>query len=381
MQLLKDDYAAGLFDAQKPPCLSLYQPTHRGHPENQQDPIRFRNLVKKLEESLRREFSTKDIIPLLAPFWKLAEDFDFWKHTNDGLAVLGSGDLFRVYKLQRPVTEFAIAADSFHLKPLLRIMQSADRYYVLGLSQQEAKLFVGNRDALDPVELLPEAAQAIAAALEKGQDKPRAESWTFGTGKTGSRARHGHIEECQAEHRTERFFHAVDRAILKYYSQPSGLPLLLATLPEHQASFRRISRNPMLLATGIESHPDALSLSALCKQVWQHLEPYYIARLDGIIEMFGAAQSRELGTADLAQAMRAAVSGRVSTLLVEADRHIPGRVDVVTGGIEFDDLANPVADDLLDDLGAFVLKTGGQVVVVPTKRMPTKTGLAAIYRF
>ncbi|MFA7173480.1 MAG: hypothetical protein WC340_08710, partial [Kiritimatiellia bacterium] len=360
---------------------SLYQPTHRGHPENKQDPIRFRNLVKRLEESLGREYSAQEIQPLLSPFWKLVEDFDFWKHTNDGLAVLGGSGLFRVYKLQRPVAELAVAADTFHLKPLLRIMQSADRYYILGLSQQDAKLFVGNRDALDPVDLLPEAEQAIAAALEKGQDKPRAESWTFGTGKTGARARHGHTEECQAENRTERFFHAVDRAILKHYSRPSGLPLLLVTLPEHQASFRRISHNPMLLATGIDANPDALSLSALCKQAWLLIEPAYIARLEGMIEMFGAAQSRELGTADLAQAMRAAVAGQVATLLVEADRHIPGRVDIATGGIEFDDLANPVADDLLDDLGAFVLKTGGQVVVVPTKRMPTKTGLAAIYRF
>ena len=27
----------------EPPCLSLYQPTHRHHPDNLQDPIRFRN--------------------------------------------------------------------------------------------------------------------------------------------------------------------------------------------------------------------------------------------------------------------------------------------------------------------------------------------------
>lgn len=382
MQSLKDDYTAGLFDAQKPPCLSLYQPTHRGHPEKQQDVIRFRNLVKKLEESLRREYPVKEIQPLLAPFWELAENPTFWNHTSDGLAVLGGADLFRVYKLQRPVTELAIVADSFHIKPLLRILQSADSYHILGLSQQEVKLFVGNRDALDPVELLPEATQEIAAALEKAQDKPRAEAWTFTRSSGAAGARHGHTSGASlAEQRTERFFRAVDNAILNHYSRPSGLPLLLATLPEHHADFRRISRNPMLLDPGIESHPDALSLTALRKQAWQVMEPYFIARLAGLVEMFGAARAKELGTADLAQAMRAAVAGRVATVLVEADRQIPGRVDVATGGIERGDLANPLADDLLDDLGAFVLKAGGQVVVVPTKRMPTETGLAAIYRF
>ncbi|MGH7668157.1 MAG: hypothetical protein ACRENQ_01590, partial [Gemmatimonadaceae bacterium] len=152
MELLDHDYAAGIFRAPEAPCLSLYQPTHRSHPANQQDPIRFRNLVKTLEASLRREFAAKDVRPLLDPFLKLADDVEFWQHTFDGLAVLGAPGLFRVYRLQRPVPELAIVAESFHLKPLLRIRQSADRYHILGLSQRAVKLFQGNRDALDPVE-------------------------------------------------------------------------------------------------------------------------------------------------------------------------------------------------------------------------------------
>src|ERR1700676_823406 len=40
-----------------PPCISLYQPTHRHHPDNQQDPIRFRNLVTEAESSLRQKYA------------------------------------------------------------------------------------------------------------------------------------------------------------------------------------------------------------------------------------------------------------------------------------------------------------------------------------
>jgi hypothetical protein len=42
------------------PCLPLYQPTHRCSPENQQDPIRFGNLVKKLEASSHLRISFID---------------------------------------------------------------------------------------------------------------------------------------------------------------------------------------------------------------------------------------------------------------------------------------------------------------------------------
>jgi hypothetical protein len=33
--------------------VSLYQSTYRHHPDNQQDPIRFKNVLRKVESSLR----------------------------------------------------------------------------------------------------------------------------------------------------------------------------------------------------------------------------------------------------------------------------------------------------------------------------------------
>ena len=46
-----------------------------------------------------------------------------------------------------------MVAKSFHLKPLIRFVQSADRYHVLGLNRQEPKLLEGNRDTIDEVDL------------------------------------------------------------------------------------------------------------------------------------------------------------------------------------------------------------------------------------
>ena len=155
MSELQDLRAAGLLAAPERPCLSLYQPTHRAHPERQQDLIRFRNLVRSLEEALRARYPGSDARSLLAPFQALAQDERFWTRTLDGLAVLGAAGVFRVYRLQRPVGELAVASDTFHVKPLLRILQSADRFHVLGLSRGRARLFEGNRDVLDEVELDP----------------------------------------------------------------------------------------------------------------------------------------------------------------------------------------------------------------------------------
>jgi hypothetical protein len=382
MDSLVDDFAAGIFDAPEPPCLSLYQPTHRHHPDNQQDPIRFRNLVKTIEESLQQKYSARDVRPLLEPLQALERDDAFWNHTLDGLAVLVAPGIFRVYRLQRPVAELAVVADSFHIKPLLRILQSAERYHVLGLNRQQIRLFEGNRDALDEVELSPAVSLTISEALRAETRGSHVEVWTHGSDSAGAGVHHGQgSNERLVQSDTERFFRAVDRTIMEHYSRPSGLPLLLAALPEHHSLFRRVSHNPFLMAEGIDIHPDALRIDALRERAWRVAERDYLNRLTGLVEIFGLARSKGFGDDDVAQVADRALAGRVATLLIEADRNLPGRVDATTGRIEFADLSDPRVDDLLDDLGELVLKNRGQVVIVPAGRMPTRTGLAAIYRF
>ncbi len=383
MDSLDKDFAAGLLEACEPPCISLYQPTHRQHPKNQQDLIRFRNLVKTLEESLLQHYSTREIQPLLDPFLALADDRDFWNHTLDGLAVLGARGMFRVYRLQRPVAELAVVADSFHTKPLVRILQSADRYQVLGLSRQEIKLFEGNRDSFDEIELSYGVPRTMTEVLGEELTEPHQTVASYGgVGGSHSPMHHGHGgKESEADTDAERFFRAVDRGILKHHSRPSTLPLILATLPEHRHLFHQVSQNPFLMDEGIDIHPDALSIDGLRQRAWRVVEPHYLARLAALVEEFGRARSKGVGHGELAHVAKAVVAGRVATLLIDADRNVPGRIDAATGAIEFDDLAHPEVDDVLDDLGALALKMGGQVVIVPTERMPTETGIAAIYRY
>lgn len=380
MNSLARDYPAMLSGDYESPCLSLYQPTHRQHPDNTQDPIRFRNLVKKLEESLRQKYPKREIKPLLQPFEALAEDRDFWNHTADGLAVLGAPGLFRVYRLQRPVAELVVVADSFHTKPLMRITQSADRYQILGLSRDAFKVFEGNRDALD--ETLPGEGVLVTADELLGKDAGSREGAHRTYGPAGDAAWHGtDVKQDAADRDTEQFFRAVDRAVLQHWSQPSGMRLILAALPEHHHRFRAISSNPFLMKDALDVHPDAVSLDALRERAWQLVQPHYLERLAGLVDAFGAAAAKGQGADGLGEIARAAIDGRIATLLIEADRLIPGTIDVAGGTIVPGDLADPDVDDALDDLGERVLKAGGEVVIVPAERMPTQSGAAAIYRF
>ncbi len=285
------------------PRLSLFQPTHRHHPENQQDPIRFRGLVKSLELLLLENHSASEVSALLEPFAALEHDIEFWNHTLDGLAVFAAPDWFKVIVLPRSVQELTVVADSFHTKPLRRMLQSADRYQVLGLSRHEMKLFEGDRDAIEVLDLAEGIPSTITDAL--GEELTEAHQTVAsygGVGGSSGAMHHGHGGKSdEVDSDTDRFFRAVDRSVLENYSRPSGLPLILAALPEHHHLFHAVSHNPSLVAEGIKMHPDSISLDELRACAWSIFEPFYQARLAALGNDFAIAKSKDLGLDDLAQ--------------------------------------------------------------------------------
>ena len=379
MHSLAQDYPGVLLRNEETPCLSLYQTTHRQHPDNVQDPIRFRNLVKEMEESLRQKYPKREVAPLLEPFEALAADADFWNHTADGLAVLSAPGMFRVYRLERPVADLVVVADSFHTKPLLRITQSADRFQVLGLGRDSYKLFEGNRDVLLEVQGPSHAEQNADDMLNKQADSREGAHRSYGP--SGDAAWHGtDVKQAAGDRDMEQFFRAVDQAVMERSSKAS-MGLILAALPEHHNLFRSVSKNPLLLKESIDVNPDALSVDALRERAWELIQPYYLERLSGLLDSYGANAAKALGSDLIDDIAKAAVEGRVATLLIEADRLVPGNIDAATGKVNPGTLDDPTVDDLLDDLGELVLKTGGEVVIVPTERMPSTTGAAAVFRF
>src|SRR3546814_18073862 len=72
----------------------------------------------------------------------------------------------------------------------MRIVQSADRYQVLGLNRHSARLFEGNRDSIDEITLAPEVPRSLDEVVEREQERDRA-SRTHGRVEPGAMGRHG----------------------------------------------------------------------------------------------------------------------------------------------------------------------------------------------
>ncbi len=363
------------------PCITLYQPTHRRHPENQQDLIRFKKLVKEIESVFEGTGSGHEEI--LEPFYRLMEDRAFWNRTYDGLAIFSAKGILEVYRLQRSVPELATVADHFHITPMVRIYQTADRYQILGISRDKIRFFEGNRDVVDEVDLVFDVPRTIEAALGTELTEPYLKASSYGGIRSdGAAMHHGHGSKAdEIDVDLEKFFRTVDRAILAHYSNPSGLPLILAGLPENQAHFRKYSHNLRLLPEGVDAYPDTLSAEELKKRAWKVVSPLHQARLSEVSEQYGNAKSHQKGSEKLSEVAKAAIAGKVDTLLIEANRQVPGSIDLATGKIRKKTKQGTSSDDVLNELGELVLKKGGRIFVVPANRIPSKTGAAAIYRY
>lgn len=376
-----NDFPNEFLKTQEGPFISLYQPTHRHSPDNLQDPIMYKNLVRKIEDSLKKDYNKRDIEKIMLPFYDLADNKPFWEHAHDGLAILANKDGGIVYLLQRSVKELAVVADSFHIKPLIRTFQSADRYQVLGLNRSQFTIYEGDRYGLSEILFDEDTPTTIEDMLG---DEYNEKYFTAGTyaGPSGVGAYHGHggKKEVQAK-LIEKFFRQVDKYVTDEISKKSNLPLILVTLDEYHTIFQNISRNPYLQKKRINIDYTALTTEKLNEIVWKEMEQVYLAKTDELVNAFHSAQAKLMATDDIAQVVRAAWEKRIDTVLIEADRMVPGKINLETGHIIEGDLEHPGFDDVLDDLAEKVIRNGGSVIILPKERMPATTGVAATYKF
>lgn len=242
------------------------------------------------------------------------------------------------------------------------------------------RLFEGNRHSLVELELVDELLEPVANdavdALVDTNSIPDASLDNLNIQNVGG----SNIDEEDKDN--ESFFRDVSNLIYERYTRPTGWPVILAALPVNHSLYHKLNKDNLLLHKSIAINPTSISADKLAVLAWEIMEPEYLLKLDSYVSRFEQAKANDKGSDDVKLVAVAAVEGRVDTLLIEADRMIAMRItNLVTGNTQNKDLTNPKVDDLLDDMAELVTQMGGQVIVLPAEKIPSETGLAAIYRY
>lgn len=375
------DFPNEFIFAEGHPCISIYQLTHRHAPENMEDGTAFKNTINKIEESLLSNYDKPTVAAIMEPLEELLENRHFWNNTLDGIGVFANKNKCIVYVLPRPVENSAMIGDRFVIRPLLRTFQSAANYHILGLNKDSFTLFTANRYAIEEIEKDPEIFKTLKDVLGDEFTDSFLNYGSYG-GTPGNAMYHGQgskTEEGQKD--LVKYFRYVDKAVLDNFSKNDKLPMILVALAQNGGEFRKISANPHLMKQGIDAAVESFDLVSLKEKAWAIMEPAYLEKTEVLVEEFHNAKAASLASGDLAQVAKAAVEKRIKTLLVAADTVISGILDRESGEIEpgqSDDLNN---NDVIEEIVKLVLKSQGQVVVLPLEKMPDKAAVAAINRF
>ena len=159
------------------------------------------------------------------------------------------------------------------------------------------------------------------------------------------------------------------------------MPLILLTLTEHQTLFKHLSNNPYLLDVGINKSIDSMDMKDIQNEAWKIIETINTKNRPDITESFSNSEADALGSSEIEAVVKAALESRVDTLYIEDEKSILGKIDKETGKVTYSDSQSLDHDDILDDLAEIVLSGGGTVTVLSAEEMPSKTGIAAIYRY
>jgi hypothetical protein len=367
------------------PSISIFLPTHRAGRETQQDPIRFKNLLRDAEKQLLGSgMGPREASALLQPAQALLDDADFWNHQHDGLAVFISADDFHYHALPFRVEELLVVAQSYYVKPVLPLFTNNGHYYILAISQDGVRLFEGTRHSVGQIDLPDGTPVNLEEALRlDGRQK----SLQMHTGTSQSEAGHGMFHgqgpgEEEQKVWIEQYLNLVDTGLKEIFREQQA-PLVLAGVDYLLPIYRKVSEYANIMQKGITGSPEYLRPEELQEQAWRIVETYFQQETKKTVEQYQQLADTDKATDNIEEIVAAAFNGRVDKLILSVEDQIWGTFNPKDGKVTRSSNGQSKKHNLalLDFTAMKTLQNGGTVCTLSQNEMPTDSPIAAVFRY
>ncbi|MCA1990458.1 MAG: hypothetical protein LDL41_00185 [Coleofasciculus sp. S288] len=388
MSLLSVEELKTLVEQPEGLCVSIYMPTAEGGLNAQQNPIRFKNLMREAEEHLVEiGLSDTAALELLKSAQEELDEEEFWQHQDKGLAVFITSGVLRYYRLPLIFEELVVVTDHFHFKPLLPLLTGDGLFYVLALSQQDIRLFECTRYSVREIELedVPKSIDETLQYDETAKDGQfRISTPKGGTNNSfqhaGSFHGQGSPDRDKHQRSIEQFFHAVDNGLHKYLKGKRA-PLVLAGVEYLLPLYREANSYQHLVDEGITGSPKTAEPEDLQAQAWEIVEPIFSQAQQEAMEHYKELTPTGRASNDIKEVVPAAYYGRVEELFVAVGVRQWGSFNPDTSTIDLHSEAEPGDEDLLNAAAVQTILNGGTVYAVEPEKVPDEAPLAAVFRY
>ena len=341
------------------PCVTISFNTHRTHPDNAQDKILLKNLLKEAEKRVVKEFGKKSTEELLEKIATVQNEINV-NYNLDSFHLFLSNDTEEIVKLPWSVHQnWVNISKTFAIRPLIKAYNQSEPYLVMVLSQGGVNLYEAINDGI---------IQEIT-----NDDFPFPEN-THNIFFPERKSDPVYVDDL-----IRKYFNRIDKALVKVYNE-TDLNCVVVCTVDNYSLLIQVADKPDVYHGFVNINYNRRAPHQIVPQTWQLIKSLQQQRkAKAITEMKEAVAQGKVVT-DLQEIYQAAIDGRGDLLIVHQnfvqpvlmndertfnvieDPKIEGAIDDITSNIAWEVLAKKgrtifTTQDEIKDLGKIVLKT------------------------
>ncbi|MEO8711196.1 MAG: hypothetical protein ABI405_03680 [Parafilimonas sp.] len=308
------------------PCVTISLNTHRTHPDNAQDEIVLKNLLKEAEERVIKEFGKKTTAELLQKIATVQNEIDV-NYNLDSLHIFLSNNTKEIVKLPWPVPQNTVhIAQSFSVRPLIKAYSRSEDYLVMVLSQSGVHLYEAVNDGI------------IREIINN--DFPFTENIPpiFYPEKTS--------DPKYVDDLIKNYFNAVDKALVKVHHE-TDLNCVVVCTVDNYSLLTKVADKPNVYYGYVNIDYNKRAPHQIVQQTWKLIQSLQHQRKTEAIKEAKEAVAQGRVITDLQEIFQAAIDGRGDLLIVHNDFAQPV---LMTGDRTFDVIENPASPGVIEDI-------------------------------
>ena len=355
-------------------CISVIVPTHRTSPDRRVDKPEVEEAIDKAKQLLQIKYPEKDIKPLLQSLDDQLEAIDF-VHNTEGIGLYISPGVKVIVHFPFPVEEKIMVDNNFEIRDLLYKLNYDQPYYVLMLTEKEAKLFEGSWNNLSEI---------------KGDHWP----WKYEDeyvyskpARSSSFAGQAHVkifekDKTELEHiRFTNFFREIDKKLNDYLM--NNTPLIILAPERENSLFEKISMHRKNIIHKIHGSYGYENLKSISDIVWPGMYEHLQTERKQLINEFKEMIGEHRGISGIQSVWEATKEGKALKLLVEKDYRCPGFVTENDYNLYLrpPNATHKTLPDAVDELIETVLQKNGKVYFTDNDWLKDYGRIALITRY
>jgi hypothetical protein len=321
------------------PCVTISLNTHRTHPDNLQDDIQLKNLLKEAEDRVVNEFGKKSVESLL----KKISEIDIDPNYNlDSLHIFLSNDTKEIIKSPYSTISNSVQiSDSFAIRSLIKSLNRSEEYLILLLSQGGSSLYNATNDGI--------------TSEIKNNDFPFSENPHYVSDR--EKRSDGELKDSMVR----EYFNKVDKAVVRVYNE-TGLNCIVICTEDNYSRYMQVADRPTIYLGYANIDYNKTDSHHIAKQSWGIIKSLLSNRKKEAIEEIKESAGQGKVLTDLQEIYQASIDGRGELLIVTIDYVQPVLMRTERSFDLVTDKTKPGAiDDIISDIAWNVFSKDGRV--------------------